>query len=214
MYFQTTYYRHVAGAENGLPPPWRAVRWVPPTPIFPHTRTGQAYSTPSLLQGCREGKMYLRISAAAGEIRKKMRYKKIYLFIIDSQNQKRTKAGRGTYPKPSLLIKIKDWLQIRAASAEIKIIHQYSPPSMYLKISAVSQEHPENMKYIAPLPAVGSRLCPVGSMLTLRASRWGPINSPPLSSRTRPAQSRQGTAESRQPGGARGRVSKRLQREG
>lgn len=85
MYFQTTYYRPVAGAENGLPPPWRAVRWVPLTPIFPHTRTGQAYSTPSLLQGCRAGKMYLGISEAAGETRKKMRYKKMCLFIINRQ---------------------------------------------------------------------------------------------------------------------------------
>ena len=179
MYFQTTYYRPVAGAENGLPPPWRAVRWVPPTPIFPHTRTGQAYSTPSLLQGCREGKMYLRISAATGEIQKKMRYKKKCLFNIIIQKQKRTEAGRGTYPEPPFLIKIKDWLQIRAGSAEIKIIHQYSPPFMYLKISAVSQEDPENMKYIMPTPAVGSRLCPVGSGLTLRAVREGSIYSPP-----------------------------------
>ena len=39
LYFQTTYYRHVAGAENGSgSPPCRAVSRVPLSPGFPHSR--------------------------------------------------------------------------------------------------------------------------------------------------------------------------------
>ena len=38
MYFQTTYYRPVAGAVTELRQRCRAVRRVPPTPVFPHSR--------------------------------------------------------------------------------------------------------------------------------------------------------------------------------
>lgn len=74
MYFQTTYYRPVAGAVTELRQRCRAVRRVPPTPVFPHSRADGVSGQPPALGLPGVSEMYLKISAVSLAAPEEMRY--------------------------------------------------------------------------------------------------------------------------------------------
>ena len=74
MYFQTTYYRPVAGAVTELRQRCRAVRRVPPTPVFPHSRADGVSGQPPALGLPDVSEMYLKISAVSLAAPEEMRY--------------------------------------------------------------------------------------------------------------------------------------------
>lgn len=74
MYFQTTYYRPVAGAVTELRQRCRAVRRVPPTPVFPHSSADGVSGQPPALGLPDVSEMYLKIPAVSLAAPEEMRY--------------------------------------------------------------------------------------------------------------------------------------------
>ena len=74
MYFQTTYYRPVAGGSNGTPSALPRGQTGPPTPVFPHSRADGVSGQPPALGLPDVSEMYLKISAESLAAPEEMRY--------------------------------------------------------------------------------------------------------------------------------------------
>lgn len=75
MYFQTTYYRHVAGGSNGTPAALPRGQTGPPQPPSSHTAGLTEFLDSRQLLGLPDvSEMYLKISAVSLEDPEEMRY--------------------------------------------------------------------------------------------------------------------------------------------